>query len=358
MRKKYILAAIAALLFFSCQYRAKNNNPSGQSANDTARVKPVAITDPTLTDTDDPAIWIDYSHKDSSLIVGTDKDDTNGGLYVFHLNGKLDKKRTVTGLKRPNNVDIAYGLKVGPSQMDIAVATERGRNCIRVFSLPGMKAVDNGGIEVFSGDQQREPMGISLYKRPSDGSIFAIVSRKSGPQEGYLEEYLLTGDSSGIVTGNLVRKFGTYSGKKEIEAVAVDNELGYVYYCDEQAGIRKYYADPEKGNEELAFFGNGDFLEDNEGISIYKSTDSTGYLIISDQSANRFNIYPRDGEGPSHSNYKRICSIPMSTNNSDGNEVTPVSLPGFPKGLFVAMSDNKTFQIYRWEDLASRIPKQ
>ena len=358
MRKKYIPATIAILLFCSCQHKTKNNNPPEQSANQTACVKPVAITDPTLTDTDDPAIWINYSHKDSSLIIGTDKDENNGGLYVFHLNGKLDKKRTVTGLKRPNNVDIAYGLAVGKSQLDIAVTTERGRNCIRIFSLPDMRAVDQGGIEVFTGEQQREPMGIGLYKRPSDGLIFAIVSRKSGPEQGYLEEYLLTGDPSGIVSGKLVRKFGAYSGKKEIEAVAVDNELGYVYYCDEQAGIRKYYADPDKGNEELAFFGNDDFLEDNEGISIYKSTDTTGYLIVSDQSANRFNIYPREGEGPGHRNYKKICSIPVSTCNSDGNEVTSVALPGFPEGLFVAMSDNKTFQIYRWEDLSTRIPKQ
>ncbi len=68
-----------------------------------------------------------------------------------------------------------------------------------------------------------------------------------------------------MVSAKLIRKFGRFSGKKEIESIAVDNELGYVYYSDEQFGIRKYYADPEKGDNEVAVFGQGDYKEDNEG---------------------------------------------------------------------------------------------
>jgi 3-phytase len=30
----------------------------------------------------------------------------------------------------------------------------------------------------------------------------------------------------------------------------------------------------------------------------------------------------------------------------------------FPNGFFVAMSDDKTFQIYQWEDLEAEILKQ
>ncbi len=49
-----------------------------------------------------------------------------------------------------------------------------------------------------------------------------------------------------MVKGTLVRKFGLFSGKKEIESIAVDDALGYVYYSDEGYGVRKYYADPSK----------------------------------------------------------------------------------------------------------------
>ena len=45
--------------------------------------------------------------------------------------------------------------------------------------------------------------------------------------------------------------------------------------------------------------------------------------------------------------------VPVSTNESDGSDVTSAVLdPRFPSGLFVAMSDNRTFQYYSWDDIA------
>ena len=315
-------------------------------------IKPVVITDTTMTDTDDPAIWIHPNDKDSSLIIGTDKDNENGGLYVFDLEGKIDTARTVLGLKRPNNVDVAYGFTFNNHKIDIAVATERNAHRIRVFSLPNMTAIDNGGIEVFEGKEDREPMGIALYHRSSDNSMFAIVSRKKGPQENYLEQYLLFDNGSGIVEGELVREFGSYSGKREIESVAVDHELGFIYYSDEKAGVRKYYADPENGNDELAFFGQTDFERDQEGITIYEVSPTTGYILVSDQQANRFNVYPREGTSEDPHSHQRILSLPLTTVFSDGSAVTNVSLPGFSHGMFVAMSDDKTFHYYDWQEIA------
>jgi 3-phytase len=35
---------------------------------------------------------------------------------------------------------------------------------------------------------------------------------------------------------------------------------------------------------------------------------------------------------------------------SDGSEGTTFSLPGYESGLFVAMSTDKTFHYYRWQD--------
>src|SRR6218665_358345 len=346
-------AVIIVSAFISCKEQSKPGvaitNPT-----DSAAVKPIVITEKVFDDSDDPAIWINPSNPDSSLIIGTDKSHENGGLYAFYLNGKIDRRRTVTGLHRMNNVDIAYQLQLGDTMIDIAVATERDMNTIRVFSLPDMKPLDGGGIEVFKNDSARAPMGIALYTRPSDKAIFAIVGRKSGPAEGYLEQYLLKDNGKGMVTGEMVRRFGKYSGKKEIESIAVDNELGYVYYSDEQLGIRKYYADPQKGNDELALFGLGQFREDNEGISIYKFPDGTGYILVSDQSAGRFNVYPREGDKGNPNTHALIVSIPVSTLQSDGSDVTSTSLPGFPGGLFAAMSEGGVFQFYSWKSLAEK----
>jgi 3-phytase len=96
-------------------------------------IQPKIITEKTPHDTDDPAIWIHPTNASNSLIIGTDK-DSNGGLYLYDLNGKIIKKSIP--LKRPNNVDVAYKLKVGNTTLDIAVTTERETNKIRIFSLP------------------------------------------------------------------------------------------------------------------------------------------------------------------------------------------------------------------------------
>lgn len=349
MRKQIIIAINTGALFLTSA--CINNNSQRHSAAADSIVKPLYVTEPVQFDTDDPAIWVNAADPAQSLIVGTDKDE-NGGLYVFDLKGKIIKNKVVRGLKRPNNVDIAYGLILSGKPVDIAVVTERLTHKIRVFSLPDLKPLDNGGIPVFAGENtegHRDLMGIALYTS-QDKDIYAIAGRKTGPtDDGYLWQYLLTDDGKGNVKAILKRKFGKFSGKKEIEAIAVDNELGYVYYSDEQFGVRKYYADPAKGNKELAVFAKEGFLEDHEGISIYKTTDTTGYLLVSDQSANQFKVFKREG------NNAFVKSIPVSTNNSDGSDVVSVPLNvDFKHGLFVAMSDDKTFQLYRWEDLAGK----
>lgn len=315
-------------------------------------LKPDVVTEKTNHDTDDPAIWINSKDPAKSLIIGTDKDQ-DGALYVYDLQGNIQADKVARNLKRPNNVDIEYGLMLNGKPIDIAVTTERLENRLRVFSLPDMKCVDNNGIEVFTGEEERAPMGISLYKRPSDGNIYAIVGRKFGPSGTYLWQYLLKDDGNGNVTGELVRKFGKFSGQNEIEAIAVDDELGFVYCSDEGVGVRKYYADPDKGNKELALFATQGFIDDNEGISIYTINDGTGYILVSDQQRNAFHVFPREGSPDNPHKHELIKIVYTSTMESDGNEVTNAALNAtFSQGLFVAMSEGKTFHYYSWEKLA------
>nr|WP_068887798.1 phytase [Pedobacter panaciterrae] len=347
------------LIIFSALLMSLSIACSPKKTDKTLAVKPLHVTEPVQFDSDDPAIWVNPEDPAKSLVIGTDKDE-NGGLYVFDLKGKIIKDKTVKGLKRPNNVDVAYGLMLGGKKIDIAVTTERMTHKLRIFSLPDMTPIDNGGIPVFegeSGEMYRDLMGIALYTSP-EGQIYAVTGRKTGPQDGsYLWQYLLEDSGSGKLKATLKRKFGKYSGKKEIEAIAVDNELGYIYYSDEQFGVRKYYADPAKGNEELALFAREGFTEDHEGISIYKTTDTTGYILVSDQSANQFKVYSREGSKDAN-DHPLITNIKVSTNQSDGSDIYSKPLnDDFKHGLFVAMSDNKTFQYYRWEDLAGKLLK-
>ena len=338
---------------------APPTTPSESQENITATVAadaitPVLVTEPTAVDTDDPAIWINPEDPAKSLILGTDK---GGSVYVFNLDGTIIPEKTVTGMGRMNNVDVAYGFSLGGETIDIALATDRNENKIRAFRLPEMTPIDNGGIEAFEGQtpELQRPMGLALYTRPSDGAIFAIVSRKDGPSGAYLWQYLLEDDGAGNLELTKIREFGEIVGGKEIEAIAVDNELGFVYYSDETAGIHKYLADPDApgASEELAFFGTEGFADDHEGISIYKINDGTGYILVSDQQANTFRVFRREGELDDPHNHQLIKVVQVSTNESDGSDVTSAVLDErFPSGLFVAMSNNKTFHFYSWEDIA------
>src|SRR5215211_2665996 len=97
MHHKSVVIILFAVSIISCQQ--KNTNTAAQIA-DSSAVKPIVVTEKVYEDSDDPAIWIDHNNKARSIIIGTDKHKENGGLYVFTLDGKIDRKRTVTGLKR------------------------------------------------------------------------------------------------------------------------------------------------------------------------------------------------------------------------------------------------------------------
>ena len=353
MKKTMLLVLIAV----ACGKKPATETAVKNENTDTV-LKPLFVTDTVKFDSDDPAIWINNADPNKSLILGTDKMEQNlGGLYVFDLTGKIDT--AVLGIDRPNNVDLAYGFVLNEDTIDIAVVTERMKAQVRVLAIPSMEFVDGGGIPVFEDDLANAVMGVAIYKRPSDNAFFMMVSRKENPDNDndYLYQYKLVADT-GKIKGELVRKFGNISADSEIEAIAVDNELGYVYYSDEGYGIRKYYADPAQGDEEIAVFGLDNFTEDREGISIYKTDDSNGYLLVSDQQANAFHIYPREGLDDDPHSHPLLKQIKVQAVSSDGSEVTNVALnDDFKSGMFVAMSDNKTFEVYSWDQLDSLIQK-
>ena len=363
------MALIATVGLASCS-PAEPPASSAPQAPDTAQattgevIVPVVVTESVTKDSDDPAIWINPDDPSRSLILGTDK---VGAIFAFDLDGKIIPEKSISGMGRMNNIDVSYNVMLGGVSTDIAVATDRNANLIRAFRLPEMTPVDNGGIEAFEGEAPdlRRPMGIALYTRPSDGAVFAIVSRKTGPSGAYLWQYLLEDDGTGQIKGTKVREFGTFSNATttengvaeigEIESVAIDDALGYVYYSDELAGIRKYHANPDAAdaNVELAIFGTDGFTEQREGISIYTINDGTGYILVSDQQGNAFRIFRREGEPDDPHDHRLLKVVNVSTNESDGSEVTSAALgEKFPSGLFVAMSDDKTFQLYSWDDIA------
>ena len=305
-------------------------------------IKPDIITEFTLHDTDDPAIWVNKKNTEESIVFGTDK-ETDGAIYAFNLDGKIIEDKTLRGMKRPNNVDVEYNVRLNDSvTTDILMFTEREREQIRLFSVPDMKPLDQGGFKVFQDKRENEwnfPMGISIYKSPKTDKTYAIVGRKNGPKTNYLQQFELV-SAGDHIEFKLVREFGNFSAQKEIEAIAVDEELGYIYYSDEMVCVRKYNAEPDANNEELSCFGGEYFNRDIEGIAIAKYENEEGYIIVSNQQEGTFNFFDRKTN-------EFLYAKNLGTVETDGCEVyTGYLSEKFPNGLFVAMNDNKNFYFY------------
>jgi 3-phytase len=351
-----LLAVVAAgLLVFAL---------TGRAGDPIALVKPVVATAQVTDDPDDPAIWVNRADPTRSLIFGTNKVKTpTGALVAFGLDGAI--RQVFAGLDRPNNVDVEYGLRVGGELVDIVVVTERLKNQLRVFRIKpdgsGFAEISSPGrVGVFTDrtGEDAAPMGIGLYRRVLDGAIFAIISPKAGPRDGYLQEYRLDDDGTGRVRTTWVRTFGRFSGVSEIEAIAVDDDLGYVYYADEGDGIHKYHADPDRPDaaRELAHFGLTSFAADREGIAIYARDEKTGYIVCTDQldGNSEFHVYRREGAPGNPNDHTELLKVfSGSSDATDGIEIAAEALPGFPHGLMVAMnSAPKNFLLYRWDAIA------
>ncbi len=247
----------------------------------------------------------------------------NGAVLVYGLDGKT--RQAIDGLDRPHGIDLKGNL---------AVVAERGRSQLRVFRIdPSFGSLTEAGvIPIFEGQSGDAAlaMAVGLYRRKSDGALFAIISRKAAANSSYLWQYRLTDDGS-RVTGSKVREFGKNSGKagSEINAVAVDDTEGYVYYSEQSCCVHKYHADPDRKAPaiEVAQHATDKYQGARRGIAIAPS-----WLIVTDRITGKseYHVYAKRGAA-----VRSLFILRDPADSTDGLEFAP-SLPGFPDGMVLA----------------------
>ncbi len=297
-------------------------------------------------DADDCAIWVHPTDPAKSLIIGNDKDpDEKSGLYVYDLEGN---ELQFLPLGEASNVDVRKGMELDGKPVDICVAVDRSRRIPRVYvidpesrTLRCMNA--NWGPQV----RKNRPYGFALYKRPTDGAIFAFVSKLQATD---IQQYRLVDNGAGRIAFRLVRQFGGSVIRTHLEGMVADDELGFLYASDEEHAIHKFHADPDASGEPVATFGTGDGIDgDREGLAIYKTSPTTGYLLVSSQGNSTVKIYQREGDNKF---LKTIDTV--GAYRTDGIEVTSYPLGRqFPHGLLVCHdSRDDNFAAYPWEAIA------
>ena len=212
-----ILTAVAAMAVLHAGQSAPRKPRRPQAAAPPSppalvTIASVRATAPVAHDPDDPAIWRHPTDPARSLVLGTDKFAVEGALYVFGLDGAV--RQVIAPLDRPNSVDVEYGVRLGSRVVDVAVVTERKQHRLRIFAIPAdgglLTDLAPGGLPVLQGmtGLESEPMGVALYKRASDGAVFAIVAPKIGGSTDYLWQYQIEADADEAPRLRQVRRFG------------------------------------------------------------------------------------------------------------------------------------------------------
>jgi len=328
------------------------------------KIFPKVATGAVKADADDPAIWIHPTDPALSVIIGTDKDSAEGGLYVWNLQGR---QLQFIPIARPNNVDVRHSMQLGTRTVDIAVTQECRNRRLRVFEINPQNGLltditTSAGIAT---PELEAPYGLCLYRRKHDGAMFVIASSRAGKSATSLHQYQLSDDGQGKVQGKYVRAFGHNTIEDKVEGLVADDELGYVYAADEEAAVRKYHADPAGGNDQaLAVFASDDGIKgDREGLALYRCDEQTGYLLLSSQKGKKYSslkVYRREGEvGDPHEHKLLMTLDTIGSNETDGLEVTHHGIQGqFPHGFIVKHdSPGRRFQLYSWQDLMLSVPQ-
>lgn len=336
----------------------KNVQASDLAASDfrirafSGKVAPKAETPPvagTSDTADDPAIWVNKANPAKSAIIGTNKDDSLGGLHVYNLKGQqIDHFSNGSSY---NNVDIRYHFRLGGEFIDLVGATNRTTDSIDFFAIdPVTRELSKVGT-VATG--LSNVYGFTLA-HTADGKFFAYATTT----DGVVQQFRI-GGAGGIITGHLVRTFDVGS---QSEGITVDDRTGAVYVTEENVGIWKYDGAPASGSSRVLVdsIANGHLKADVEGGTIYYGSNGTGYLIVSSQGNSTFAVYDIKTNQYLGSFGVGAASGIDEVSKTDGLDVTNVALgPSYSKGMLVVHDHENTggqasnYKFIPWEEIAA-----
>jgi 3-phytase len=321
------------------------------------QVVPIAETTPvdsTSDAADDPAIWVHPEDPSLSLVIGTDKQK---GLNVYDLDGRL-LQALPDG--RMNNVDLRDGFAVQGRTVTLVAATNRSDQTIALYLLdPATRRLSRAGGPVPTGFA--DPYGLCLYAS-RDGRYFVFVNDSGS---GQFRQWRIR-DDSGVIRATRVR---TFRAGSRAEGCVVDDDTGALYVAEEDVALWKYRADPGGGTARRAIDrvgGVSGLVADLEGVSIWHGQNGDGFILLSNQGANRYAVYRRAGAHAYVGSFELVDDARTGidgTSETDGLAVTsrPAG-PRFPDGLLVVqdgrnlpVGQHQNFKYVSWRDVAAAL---
>lgn len=311
----------------------------------------------------DVAIWGHPSDPNQSLVIATDL-SRKGAILVFDTEGK--PVQTLDGIAMPYGVEVQTQFNFGRRDIDIVATIERETNRLRIFGINPTKRKlweISGDTKLFSENfpPDTSAQGLALYRSQTDKRTYAFVSRKRNNDEGgiILQYELVAKD--GRISLKFIRDFGDFSHRGIVKVLLADDYLGYLYYVDRSAGIRKYSAEPHLYgvNHELAQFGAAGWRDYPTGLALWNSrVVGKGYIMSVEKLIDRtaLRTFKREGE-VDEPNRHTIEGIYRTISSSDisGIDICLLPMKMFPEGLIVVANQNSsTLDYYSWRSIRSQ----
>lgn len=394
-----------------------------------AEVQP-SVQTPALTDqdadadADDPAIYVDAADTNKSFVVTAVK---NGGIRVYDFGGQLLQSILPVEDSRINNVDIVYDFKmVDGSVADLAIGADRGLDVIRIYRIdasggeplteitaadaarafPRRPTSDGSAEEENPAEDQATVYGLTAWHDKAAEKVSVVGTQRHQPVVGIFSLEAREGGTVAAVFDHDFQVPTSHSGQDlwqeseedaladfspQFEGVVVDRTTGTVYAGQEDVGI---WSVPVSGGEpELAYetrgsssssFFNPDSVitRDVEGLSIYYAASGTRYLLASSQGGahgeppvvsdapydDSFVVFDLGADELEPLGSFRVSAAENidAVQESDGDDVISVALPGFPNGVFITQdgyagdlneldgeTDSTNFKFVDWAEIAA-----
>ena len=328
-----------------------------EAAEVPAVVRPTLETEPADSfgdAADDPAIWVNPADPSLSLVIGTDK---KLGLYVYDLDGR--KVQTLPAGKL-NNVDLRYDFPLGGERVAIVTASNRSTDGISVYKIDAraLKLVDVADGILPTGFL--DPYGLCMYRSVSSGEFYVFINEGG---DGKFRQWRLFDNGEGKVTTDQVREFPVGS---QTEGCVADDELGFLYVGEEDRAIWKYPAEPDGEADRVMVDGTGSdgrLTDDVEGLALWIGEEGRGFLIASNQGADNYAVYRREGDNAWVGHFHVIANPELGVDGAsetDGLDLTSAALGDrYPGGLLVvqdgrniAPEERQNFKYVSWADVA------
>ena len=336
------------------------------SLADYVEVEAIYETPPVVTKgdaADDPAIWLNKSNPSNSIVFGTDK---KSGIYSYNLQGQ---ELSYTNLGNINNIDTRT-INVGDDE-NISDVT---------FLFASNRTLGSVDLWVFEDNEIRQKLKNNSWKVPSKPSfrgksdiivygicagidakygLVAFLTEDTGPR---VEVWNLTEDGLNLIT--------TFNNGGESEGCVYDDQNRTLFISEEEVrGVLKAYRLDDSFDFSEPYIvdsRDGQIGGDPEGVSLYKTPNNSGYLILSSQGDSKFNLYDRNYP------YGYITSFRIGSSKSidnvtdtDGIETINFKLSDeYPEGIMIAQdgynkdglwSKKQNFKFVSFQDILEAV---